>query len=107
MPRRDGGKLDLPTIRPPAGSDASGAIVALAERITGRGAVRFIGSVGNVVPAPTEDHEWPTPYAFFGVWESEADPIVPGQWLDPGASDSPLRERHWYPLLELNRDAGK
>lgn len=106
VPRDDSGKLDLPTLRPP-GSVGSRAIVTLAKTITGSETARFLGSVGNVVPVPTTEYEWPTPHAFFGVWESDADPIVPGQWLDSRAPDSPIRERHWYPLLELGRVPAK
>ena len=100
VPREDARGLDLPTLATEANDlDGTVAIAALAQQITGtRSQLEFVGAVRNVVETPTDAYGWPTPLAHFGVWASERTPIVEGTWQsirDP----SPLRERHWFPLL--------
>jgi len=98
--RADKGGFDLPMLVTGA-DDPHGiaAIAQLAEQVTGRRSqLEFVGAVRNVVESPSDGYGWPTPLAHFGVWASEHAPIVEGSWQsirDP----SPLRERHWFPLL--------
>ncbi|NYI40265.1 hypothetical protein [Demequina lutea] len=101
LPRDDTGKLDLPTRRTEVHDlDGTEAITLLQQEVTGVvGNARFVGSVRNLVETPTDDYEWPTPIAHFGVWEAGVQPMVPGHWLNPEEAESPLRDRHWYPLL--------
>lgn len=101
--RRDGsGKLDLPTAYVGTDDpDGSVAIAALMRRVTGGGQVpRYLGAVRNTVPRPSPGYDWPTPVAYFGVWTTDADPVVPGEWLHSGPP-SVLAERHWFPLLSM------
>jgi len=102
LPREDSGKLDLPT-RATCGGDVDGseAIAALAKAVTGSmvGPV-FLGAVRNIVPASAEGYAWPAPRAHFGIWRVDAAPTVDGRWIKVTRSDSPLRDRHWYPLIE-------
>ncbi|GLK17408.1 NUDIX hydrolase [Herbiconiux flava] len=98
--RPDTGRLDLP-MRVIERDDPSGqlGITALAEQITGDGSgLVFVGAVRNVVDSPSDDYAWPTPLAHFGVWTSESHPTVEGSWVSIG-NDSPLRDRHWFPLV--------
>ncbi len=81
--------------------DPSGmlAIADLAEQVTGRRSqLTFVGAVRNVVESPQDGYPWPTPHAYFGVWTSEAAPVVEGAWVGVGG-ESPLRDRHWFPLV--------
>ncbi|PZF13934.1 NUDIX hydrolase [Curtobacterium sp. MCPF17_011] len=99
-PRDGSGKADLPTARvDPDDLDGAVAIVELARRVVGGSQpIRYAGAVRNTVPQGTPGYEWPTPVTAFGVWTTDARPVVPGEWLD-GGTGSVLRERHWYPLL--------
>lgn len=100
MPREENGRLDLP-MRPVEADDPIGmlAITDLAEQVTGRGAqLTFVGAVRNVVATPQDGYPWPTPHAYFGVWASDAAPVVEGAWVSLG-DESPLRDRHWFPLV--------
>lgn len=105
VPRGGTGKLDLPT-RTVALGDPDGASTAadLVVQVTGTTRqARFLGAVRNVVGAADDDYPWPAPLAHFGVWVTDAEPSVPGSWLsleDPG---TPLRDRHWFPLLQGSR----
>jgi hypothetical protein len=104
VPREHTGTLDLPTRRvgetDPAGLET---ILALGIEVTGSAeSPRWVGAVRNIVPAPRGDYEWPAPIAHFGVWQAESMPRIDGQWLDAGEEASPLKERHWFPLLALD-----
>ncbi|MFD6699890.1 MULTISPECIES: NUDIX hydrolase [unclassified Microbacterium] len=108
VPRERGGRLDLPT-RAVGDRDPGGwkAIGALSRDITGSvEPPRFVGAVRNIVPDPAGDplggYEWPAPVAHFGVWQTEFRPRIDGRWLDLRAEASPLRERHWHPLIALD-----
>lgn len=99
VPRPEDGRLDLPH-RVVGADDPCGeiAIADLAEQTTGcREPLMFTGAVRNVVGSPHDDYPWPTPHAHFGVWVSEAAPVVEGSWVGVG-DGSVLRERHWFPL---------
>lgn len=100
VPRDDNGSLDLPH-RVVGADDPCGeaAITDLAEQVTGcRALLRFEGAVRNVVASLHDDYAWPTPHAHFGVWTSEASPVVQGSWVSIRRG-SPLRERHWFLLV--------
>lgn len=100
VPRSGTERLDLPT-RFVGADDPAGAtaVAALAQEVTAEtSALRFVGAVRNVVESPTADYPWPTPHAHFGLWSSESDPLIEGSWVTVGR-DSPLRTRHWYPLV--------
>ena len=100
VPRHEDGRLDLPH-RIVGADDLCGeiAIADLAEQVTGyRAPLMFTGAVRNVVDSPDADYPWPTPHAHFGVWASEAAPVVQGVW-NSIRGESPLRERHWFPLM--------
>lgn len=101
--RDDGtGRLDIPTQRVLDG-DPYGAqtIRSLHDLIAGESTEpKYLGSVRNTVSEPGTEYPWPTPDAYFGVWESPAEPLVDGQWIDAAANGSPLRDRHWFPLLQ-------
>ena len=104
VPREGGGKLDLPTRQvgseDPAGSEA---ILALSIDVTGSTeAPRWIGAVRNIVPDSIGGYEWPTPIAHFGVWRTESMPRIDGRWLDARVDNSPLKERHWHPLIAFD-----
>ncbi|MGV8882490.1 MAG: hypothetical protein ACOH19_10065 [Rhodoglobus sp.] len=80
--------------------DGGAAIQALAESVIGvNSSVRFIGAVRNVVYSVSGDYAWPTPFAHFGVWAADEAPLIDGTWVDIADGVSPLRDRHWYPLL--------
>ncbi|KQR39677.1 hypothetical protein [Microbacterium sp. Leaf159] len=99
VPRHEDGRLDLPH-RIVGADDPCGeiAIADLAEQVTGcRAPLTFTGAVRNVVDSPHADYPWPMPHAHFGVWASEASPVVEGSWVGVGEG-SVLRERHWFPL---------
>ncbi|WP_282846086.1 NUDIX hydrolase [Microbacterium oxydans] len=100
VPRSGTGRLDLPTCFVGADDPAGAATVAtLAQEITAETSpLTFVGVVRNVVESPTSDYPWPTPHAHFGLWSSEGAPIIEGSWVTVGG-DSPLRARHWYPLV--------
>lgn len=98
--REDGSGLDLPMLATQPG-DPRGelAIHELARRITGSGSsLEFVGAVRNVVERPHDTYGWPTPRAHFAVWSSEQAPVVEGTWLSI-LDGSPLRTRHWFPLV--------
>ena len=101
VPREGTGKLDLPTRATDAGDpDGAWAIAALTAATVGMPRqARFVGAVRNVVPSPPSTYPWPAPIAHFGVWHADASPIVEGSWVDIRSADSPLQERHWYPLV--------
>ncbi len=105
VPRERSGALDLPT-RQVGEADPAGrkAILALGIEVTGSPEPpRWVGAVRNIVPAPSGDYGWPAPVAHFGVWQVQSMPHIDGQWLDAGEHMSSLRERHWFPLLALDR----
>ncbi|MFB2555590.1 NUDIX hydrolase [Herbiconiux liangxiaofengii] len=100
IPRADTGRLDLP-LRSVEPDDPGGmlGITSLAEQLTGDGShLVFVGAVRNVVASPQDGYPWPTPHAHFGVWTSENPPIVEGTWVGI-TGGSPLRDRHWFPLV--------
>ncbi|MBO0812445.1 MAG: hypothetical protein J2P23_10425 [Microlunatus sp.] len=100
-PRRDTGKIDIPTA-PVAADDLEGraAAAALAERVLGGSAgARLLGYVRNVVPDAVDDYPWPTPLAHFSVWVADGKPVVAGTWVDTRLDGCPLHDRHWWPLL--------
>lgn len=98
---REDGRLDLPTRAVPSGDpDGRHTARALARDILGAAGAPTgpIGFVRNVVPDPDPDYPWPVPLAHFTLWAATGEPAVPGEWL-PLDTDSPLRDRHWFPLL--------
>ncbi|MFT3889083.1 MAG: hypothetical protein QM713_13095 [Arachnia sp.] len=108
--RDDGtGRLDIPTrLVLPADPHGERTIRLLQELIAGDSAEpEYLGSVRNTVVEPGTEYPWPTPDAFFGVWESSAAPVVEGEWVDVAAIDSPLRDRHWFPLLKATESPAR
>ncbi|PYY39056.1 NUDIX hydrolase [Curtobacterium sp. MCPF17_046] len=102
VPRDGTGKLDLPT-RPVVLDDPDGAatVADLVLEVTGAThEARFLGAVRNIVDAADDDYPWPSPLAHFGVWIADAEPCVPGHWLSVEELGSPLRDRHWFPLVQ-------
>ena len=100
VPRPEDARLDLPH-RIVGADDPRGeaAIIDLTEKVTGcRAPLTFTGAVRNVVDSPDVDYPWPAPRAHFGVWVSEAAPVIEGVWIGVGEG-SVLRERHWFPLV--------
>ncbi|WP_311244034.1 NUDIX hydrolase [Microbacterium sp. WCS2018Hpa-23] len=100
VPRHEDGRLDLPH-RIVGADDPCGeiAIADLADQVIGcRLPLTFTGAVRNVVDTPHDDYPWPTPHAHFGIWASESAPVVQGVWISI-RGESPLRERHWFPLM--------
>jgi len=108
VPREGAGKLDLPTRRVEADDpDGARAVAALATAVTGGpGNVCFLGAVTNVVSEAGDDYPWPTPSANFGVWVTDAMPVVEGSWISLAGQDVPLRDRHWFPLLARSGSGG-
>jgi hypothetical protein len=106
IPRDGSGKPDLPSARVGPDDldgtddlDGAAAIAELARRVVGAPVpLRYVGAVRNTVAVGADGYEWPTPVAAFGVWTTDAAPVVSGEWLRGGAG-SMLAERHWYPLL--------
>lgn len=99
--RAETGLLDLP-MRVTLDDDPHGAetMARLAYEVIGaRCALTFVGAVRNVVEAATDGYAWPTPLAHFGLWTAAADPSIDGVWLPVGGDESPLREKHWYPIV--------
>lgn len=99
---RDDGRIDLPAAPVPTHGDSDGRRTAAAMKtaVIGTSGVlqHPVGYVRNIVPEPSPDYPWPSPVAHFTVWATTGEPAVPGQWV-PLGPDSPLRDRHWFPLL--------
>lgn len=101
-PRSDSGKLDLPT-SPVAVDDPDGrhAAIALAQRVFGRPVdVAPVGFVRNVVPVGAADYPWAIPVAHFTVWTAAELPNSAVTWVDTSVTDHPLRDRHWWPIVD-------
>ena len=100
-PRAETGKVDLPTEQVgPDDPDGRAAAAALTRRVLGTPVeAEPVGFVRNVVPAGVPDYAWPTPIAHFTVWSASSTPVIPGSWIDLGAADCPLRDRHWWPIV--------
>lgn len=101
--RDDGtGRLDIPTRRVLDGDSYGTQTIRLLHDLIAGDSTQpeYLGSVHNTVVHPTADYPWPAPDALFGVWESPAEPRVDGEWIDAATIDSPLRDRHWFPLLQ-------
>lgn len=103
VPRLDSNALDLPMLVTPVDDpDGAASITALADSVIGpASAPRYLGAVRNVVDSAGSDYPWPRPVAHFGIWESSHPPLVDGSWLSLQGRSSPLRERHWYPLVNI------
>lgn len=100
FPRDCVGKLDLPTRAVPRLDDGRTTARRLALDLLGTpAAVSLVGYVRNVVEQADAGYPWPTPFAHFSVWAASGDPHADGIWLDLDDRDSPLRARHWWPLL--------
>lgn len=77
------------------------AALDLAESVFGFAVnVQPVGFVKNTVPLATADYPWPIPAAHFAVFKAEGEPILDGEWISLTGATSPLRARHWYPLVE-------
>jgi hypothetical protein len=98
--RAGSGKLDLPTRTVAHLDDGRTAVEHLALEILGKPTeVTLVGYVRNVVESPDAGYPWPTPLAHFSVWEAVGEPAIEGVWLSAVEPDSPLRDRHWWPLV--------
>jgi mutator protein MutT len=97
---RDSGKVDLPTRAVPDLDDGRSAAENLAQLVLGEArSVNLLGFVRNIVDTPDAQYPWPTPLAYFSVWEACGDPVIDGQWVSITDDRSPLRERHWWPIV--------
>lgn len=101
VPRQGTGRLDLPMLEAAHGDlDGTVTVRELTQRITGEHlGMQFIGAVRNVVEAPADGYDWPAPVAHFGVWASDATPMIDGTWVPLDDDGHQLRDRHWYPLV--------
>jgi hypothetical protein len=101
--RPDTGLRDLPMRMTEEGDgDGLETIRALVATVTGtRCKPTFVGAVRNIVETEAVDYPWPTPVACFGVWTVEAEPAVEGTWLRIDGECSPLREKHWFPIVSV------
>ena len=59
----------------------------------------FVGAVRNVVEREAPGYAWPVPHAHFGIWSATSGPTIDGVWLTVAGEASPLREKHWYPIV--------
>jgi hypothetical protein len=101
VPRDDTRKLDLPTSAVQTLDDGSTTIDLLAQDVLGRPAEPvLVGYVRNVVDGGTDDYPWPVPLTHFSVWEATGEPLIEGLWMDLDDPGSPLRARHWWPLVD-------
>ncbi|WP_435735986.1 hypothetical protein V5D56_14400 [Cellulosimicrobium sp. PMB13] len=105
---RTGGRpgWDLPTRT--VGDEGPGeALDGLVRTVLGRPhETTPLGFVRNTVPAGTT-YAWPAPVAHFAVHRvlGSARPRVDGTWFDAAAAREHLGERHWWPLVAVERDA--
>lgn len=101
VPRTDG-RADLPTRQvPPDDPDGRRTALELGRVVLGpEGRVHGpVGFVRNLVRWTAPDYPWPRPQAHFTVWVASGIPVVDGEWVRLRAP-SPLRDRHWFPLLD-------
>lgn len=105
--RPDTGLLDLPMLMTSKGDlDGVRTIAALADTVTGRRCEpMFLGAVRNIVASDSVGYRWPTPVACFGVWTVDVNPSIEGVWLRAHGERSPLREKHWYPIVSDGHDS--
>ncbi|GAB2473299.1 NUDIX domain-containing protein [Xylanimonas ulmi] len=97
--RDDTGKPDLPTRTVPDLDDGRTTAELLTRDILGEpAAVTLVGFIRNIVDTPDADYPWPTPNAHFSVWAAHGEPRIQGQWLSISDQESPLRDRHWWPI---------
>jgi len=101
LPRADSGRLDLPMrVVPDTDSDGRTTALRLARDLCGtRATVHCVGFVRNSVSPVEVDYPWPTPEANFTVWASDEQITREGSWVTAFTEESPLSDRHWFPLL--------
>ncbi len=107
---RTGGRAgwDLPT-RTVGDEEAGEALDGLVRTVLGRPhETTPLGFVRNTVPTGTA-YAWPAPVAHFAVHRvlGSARPRVDGTWFDAAAAREHLGERHWWPLVAVERDAAR
>lgn len=108
LPRADSGRLDLPMrVVPDTDSDGLTTALQLARDLCGAAVtVHCVGYVRNCV-GPVEDaYPWPTPQAHFTVWRSDGQVTQKGIWVPAFTEESPLSDRHWFPLLSALNGLG-
>ncbi|NNU27099.1 NUDIX hydrolase [Isoptericola sediminis] len=106
VPREGSGKPDLPTSEVLDLGDGRATAERLAATVVGEGGgPTLLGYVRNSVEVPDEQYPWPLPRAHFCVWQSDGEPTCEGSWVSVDDPASPLRTRHWWPLVAAT-DAG-
>jgi hypothetical protein len=100
VPRADGDGLDIPTQRVARGAHADALRTLMTRVLGGVHPSMLLGYVRNAVPEAPDDYPWPSPDAYFAVWQcrlpEELDPA--GVWLDAETAATELSARHWWPL---------
>lgn len=106
---RTGGRpgLDLPTAAVNEGESPGPVLERLVLDVAGQASTTsLLGYVRNTLPAGAV-YEWPTPVAHFCVYRvtEPVEPVVEGVWLDREEAAAQLGERHWWPLVAVDREA--